>query len=849
MKKFHTFFRFLLIIVILLPGSSVLADNGVDDLRGRWDIDVTFLDPDGNPVETLPPLILYVNEMRASLYIENTFYAGGCMRSPGSDVFMPLSIRAVYDGTDNAYDATIYSTYVPDQEGGEPYVIRLTGRIFIHGEGVSDDTVGGAVATEFATGEWSGIHHDRRKTKCPSVSGASFGVQGDVYAHQDLGHPTLQTVTLYEMHTVIVSSGLLVEAPDGSTTVVQEYTDIFSPDVDFIGRFRYLSVFDGAPNVGGTYSFVLLDVFGDPIPGTESTDTWTGCNQTAPMNLSTSYGAETDVLLEWDAVPDVTGEFEPGNDPQIGFYQIGISAYNWEGSSSFGSNLIKSPSHVIPWNHFEPGTPGTPDGDNYGIALSEFEDGAYTIDVSAFSEANPQYGGRGLECAAYDSTDRLVMTKDGADIGIEKLGGISGFVYDAEGNPLANIAVDTEEGGYGTCTNESGFYILQGIPFGNYNIVAGRDFCGPHPFAEQTQFDVPVGSSNVNFHLSPASQYEPVLHVVPAYPEIHGHGWNPDATVTIFVDEDDDLENGYLYTESKGVNDEPTWCIAPCFDVSEVPALPDGILPGFVVTMTDGEATRVVHTTTLVWNGTNSDEDTVFGIADPGAWIEVSVHEPEQGQRLVQVDGNGDWVADFSTPGPQDFEQDVLDLGPGYHGRAIEFEAGIPDDGTLAYWHIEEPPAPFLNVQPDHLWADSGNWASGTSVTLSFGSYSDTLIADSNGSVWFDLTGTNIAPGATVFVTDGMITKDVLVVSATFDSVDDTGNTATGTAPAGSWLGVGVIDENGQFYWADGFQAGTDGTWFVDFDDYDQDFGVVTDAWVHVFDEDGDSTLAHLFIP
>jgi hypothetical protein len=57
----------------------------------------------------------------------------------------------------------------------------------------------------------------------------------------------------------------------------------------------------------------------------------------------------------------------------------------------------------------------------------------------------------------------------------------------------------------------------------------------------------------------------------------------------------------------------------------------------------------------------------------------------------VQANGNGDWVANFSIAGPQDFEKDILNLEPGYHGRSIEFEGGVPDNGTLAYWNIPVP--------------------------------------------------------------------------------------------------------------------------------------------------------------
>ncbi|MDX1408792.1 MAG: hypothetical protein R3330_11680, partial [Saprospiraceae bacterium] len=416
---------------------------------------------------------------------------------------------------------------------------------------------------------------------------------------------------------------------------------------------------------------------------------------------------------------------------------------------------------------------------------------------------------------------------------------------------LGGIAVDIEEGNFGTCTDENGYYELVGLPLGTYNVAAGREFCDSHPFSEQIQPGVQTGSTNVDFFLE-AVQNEPVLHVVPVHPEIHGHGWDPEAIVTIYVDDDDDLGNGILYTESKPVNDPTNWCGEPCFDVSGVSALPNGILPGHVVTMTDGEFTHMVHTTDLVWDGVDVDADTVFGTATPGSWVEVTSHGPEFAIRAVQVDTFGNWIVDFSVPGVEDFEQDVLDLGSGFHGRSIQFEGGIPDDGTLAYWHIEEPPMPFLNVQPALMWADSGNWAPGTSVTISFGSYLDTQSADGSGNVWFDLTGSGINPGIDVNITDGSDSKDLYVVAASFDGADDVENTAWGTAPPDMALGIAVVDINGYedgFYWVDGIQADEFGNWFVDFDDYSLDFGSVMDAWVHVFDEDGDSTLAHLPLP
>jgi len=79
----------------------------------------------------------------------------------------------------------------------------------------------------------------------------------------------------------------------------------------------------------------------------------------------------------------------------------------------------------------------------------------------------------------------VLVGETGIDFTLEPGGSISGTVYDAQTNlPIPFTAVDIVDGGYGTCTDESGNYTLVGLPLGTYDIVAGRDFCEPHPYVE-----------------------------------------------------------------------------------------------------------------------------------------------------------------------------------------------------------------------------------------------------------------------------------------------------------------------------------------------------------------------------
>jgi hypothetical protein len=638
MKKINLAICLVLIASVLMPFTSTqAAENGVDDLRGRWDIEAYF--SEGEPV---PDIVLYVNEMRASALLANTYYANGCMRSTDTNAFMPLSIRAIYDPQTNTYDVAIYSTVIPP-EGG-PFVIRFTGVVNVYGESVKDDRADGELRTDFSPGgEWNAVHHDRRITKCPSIRDIGLGAQGDVYTHLDLGNNHISTV--YETYTIIVSSGMLIEAPDGSTVIAQEYTDIFSPDVDFVGRFRFVLDKEGQPISSGVYKFTLLDIFGDPIPGTESTDVWMGCSQGAPVNLTAAYEPGSGVTLGWDAVPDVAGEFEPGLG--IGFYQIGIDPFNWQGMHGYGSNLIQTPLHLIPWNPFEPGSDGNPNGFDYGVSLFEFADGNYAVNVYAFANPNPQNGGTGLECDVMDSSHKLVMTKQGDNLTFNRTGTISGHVFDAQGNPLGGIGVDTEFGGYGTCTDEDGFYMLRDMPLGTYNITAGRQFCGEHPFMEQMQMDVQVDTENVNFILEKAPV--PTDYTIIAHPDhewVTSFGWAVGTDITMYIDNNADLGDGYLldmtlsaspadWDPSIGKVDFSSW-------------QPFDLTPGLFVTVTDGVNTETLWVESLSINQFDEVTNTVTGTAPALNEVGVGAHQPDADfWMIVTSDPSGNWTAEF----------------------------------------------------------------------------------------------------------------------------------------------------------------------------------------------------------
>jgi hypothetical protein len=406
-RIFSVFLTSLTLVVLFIPG-TVLAQNGVDDLRGRWDFYVDGLGQD------FDNFIVYIDDIKYSQDV-GAFLANGCMKSP-SQMLSPLALKAEYRGN-GSYNVSITSTVIPSGDGN-PFVIQFFGPFYTFGPGVPDDIAGGddsRIRTEFIDGGmWTAMHHDREKKSCPAVEIPPLSFSVDVRAQQNLRGGQAELIkTILEAQTDIASSGALVEKPDGTKVTLPPYTDIFSPDVDFVSKFRYTIPFDQADNVnpiaGQPYFFTLLDVLGNPIPGSLKTDTWTGCFISAPRNFVANISSNNDIDIEWDEVPKVDG-FDPANG--VGFYQIEIGGWNPWSPDIYGSNLIKSTTHIVPWNDFIPPSPGYPDGYDLGVGLSKFpDDRTYGIRIEAFSRPPIGSGGQNHECVIVDFDENIYFQK------------------------------------------------------------------------------------------------------------------------------------------------------------------------------------------------------------------------------------------------------------------------------------------------------------------------------------------------------------------------------------------------------------------------------------------------------
>jgi hypothetical protein len=154
----------------------------------------------------------------------------------------------------------------------------------------------------------------------------------------------------------------------------------------------------------------LLDVYGQPIAGATTSDTWLACEVDAPRNVSATVEPNA-IAVNWDPVDPAPG-FDPQGSPPLGFYQIELGPDNG-GDGGYGASGIKEASHLIPLEGFGGGAPGSPDGFDFGSALAELADGTYGFDVIAFAEAPPSGVASGLECQIRASDERIRFEKSG----------------------------------------------------------------------------------------------------------------------------------------------------------------------------------------------------------------------------------------------------------------------------------------------------------------------------------------------------------------------------------------------------------------------------------------------------
>lgn len=251
------------------------------------------------------------------------------------------------------------------------------------------------------------------------VISASFAV--DAYfaadAHVALSGPATLPLearsprVLLHVTTNIVVDSVRVDLPDGGSAILPRFTDAYSPGVDWTTLFRFLGWEPGMPSAGAEYAFTGLDEAGEPVPGARDTDIWVGVEPPHPPTNLRAELTEDGILVSWDEGPIIPGSFEPTAVPQLGFYLLNIlRTGTWE--SVYGASCISTSPHLIPRNKGS-----FVEGKDFGLPLSEIQDGTYLLFPQVISAAPSGSLGKGSE---YNNDGPgITITIQGGEITIE----------------------------------------------------------------------------------------------------------------------------------------------------------------------------------------------------------------------------------------------------------------------------------------------------------------------------------------------------------------------------------------------------------------------------------------------
>jgi hypothetical protein len=308
--------------------------------------------------------------------------------------------------------------------------------------------------------------------------------------------------------------------------------------------------------------------------------------------------------------------------------------------------------------------------------------------------------------------------------------------------------------------------------------------------------------------------------------------WAQGAVATLSVD-DPSNGPGTDYTETRSVDPQTPW--GEPITYVEFP-VPLNITPGFEITLTDGAIAKTLIVSDISVTSVDQEADTVSGIADPSAPIEVWIIEPVCcTNRQTISSAEGSWTVDFSVPGNEAWQGGPFDISLGTGGVASS--ADNDGDRTEISWHANRPPiadagGPYFVLEGTSVQLDGASsndpdgdaltyeWdldndgefdeAAGETTEVNFpdnGEYTISLrVTDPYGAEGTDtsfVTVGNVAPavGEISAPMDPIAVGVSLTTSATFSDPGQDSWTATwdwgdGTTSAGTMSGFDVQGEH-----------------------------------------------------
>ncbi len=374
----------------------------------------------------------------------------------------------------------------------------------------------------------------------------------------------------------------------------------------------------------------------------------------------------------------------------------------------------------------------------------------------------------------------------------------------------------------------------------NGNWSVNLSIPGPNPGEERT-YDIQPGSwgtAHQNDNDNDTTFYEwrvpePVSAFITAYPAenvVNGEDFQQGEVVTLTID---NPSNGVgIDLTLQGVVDQTGgrctgWCVE--FNLPEWFQLASGQL----ITMSGSNSGTVSYTVSgLTVENVDILMDTVSGKAAPLSIVDVVLWFIDA-QRRVTADTEGNWSANFSSPGADPFDTGVCDFGVDSNcaGMALQADGDTlqPHGGgrTRVDWNA---PVPAIAVHPVDGIVFAHGWPAGATITLTVddpqnGTGIDYTFTDQNDHQEWGMWGSDVAVfeigtqvgsffGKTLSATNGSISVTYTVKRLTIDSIDPEIDTISGTADPGAIVGINTW---APFFVVRNVVADSIGNWTVDF--------------------------------
>jgi CSLREA domain-containing protein len=324
----------------------------------------------------------------------------------------------------------------------------------------------------------------------------------------------------------------------------------------------------------------------------------------------------------------------------------------------------------------------------------------------------------------------------------------------------------------------------------------------------------------------------PHFNVFPEQDALELWGWPNGATVQVSIDDPyvpglPDFSNSYTIAADEGDPSFHYWINIP-FDVG----------PNDVVTITDGVIGRTHRVRNLAIVSASAKDDTVIGTAEFPSTVVIWPYGFDQYQMEPTVGLNGSWIADFGVIG--------FNLEPGMSGQANIFdEVG---NATAIDWYV---PNPRVAVYLEGEFVIGWDWPHGAGVHLTIDDPTngegidfeqDAIVGPTpfDPNTWWarlDFAGAyDVKLGDIVVLTDGITTREHVVLPLNVGEIDGEMDTVNGTSLAGANIYVHPWDAS-----FDPVVADESGNWMMNFTDL---YDLVPGTWgiAEVFDDANNST-------